>query len=189
MIPRFNYTKQENSETKNKNNSLLKRITVTIALSGVMAALVAIATFIIQIPIPATGGYLNFGDIMIFVTSLTFGPIIGGLAGGIGSFISDVAGGYAATFAPFTLVIKGAEGLISGLVSNRKAKWRDILGVIGGGTVMVSGYFFSEFYPIHLGWAAALEVPGNILQIAVGGAIGIPIALVLRRRLPKTWRM
>jgi uncharacterized membrane protein len=177
----------ENAETQNKN-SLLKRITVTLALSGVMAALVAIATFLIQIPVPATGGYLNFGDIMIFVTSLTFGPIIGGLAGGIGSFISDVAGGYAATFAPFTLVIKGAEGLIAGLISNRKAKWGDILGVAVGGAIMVLGYFLAEFYPLQIGWAASLEIPGNILQIVVGGVVGIPIALVLRRRLPEAWK-
>jgi uncharacterized membrane protein len=167
---------------------MLKRITITLALSGVMAALVAIATFLIQIPVPTTGGYLNFGDIMIFVTSLTFGPIVGGLAGGIGSFLSDVAGGYALTFAPFTLIIKGAEGLIAGLISNRKTKWRDILGVAIGGAVMVLGYFLAEFYPLHLGWAAMAEVPGNILQIVVSAAIGVPIALILRRRLPEAWR-
>ena len=172
-----------------ENPTLQKRITVILALSGVMAALVAIATFIIQIPVAATGGYLNFGDIMIFVTSLTFGPIISGLAGGIGSFISDVAGGYAATYAPFTLVIKGVEGLIAGAISNRKKAWRDVVAVAFAGAEMVTGYFLAEFYPLHLGWAAALEVPGNILQIVVGAIIGIPIALILRRRLPQTWRM
>ena len=172
-----------------ENPTLQKRITVILALSGVMAALVAIATFIIQIPVAATGGYLNFGDIMIFVTALTFGPAVGGLAGGIGSFISDVAGGYAATYAPFTLVIKGVEGLIAGAISNRKKAWRDVVAVAFAGAEMVTGYFLAEFYPLHLGWAAALEVPGNILQIVVGAIIGIPIALILRRRLPQTWRM
>jgi uncharacterized membrane protein len=172
-----------------ENPTLQKRITVILALSGVMAALVAVATFIIQIPVAATGGYLNFGDIMIFVTALTFGPAVGGLAGGIGSFISDVAGGYAATYAPFTLVIKGVEGVIAGAISNRKQAWRDVVAVAFAGVEMVTGYFLAEFYPLHLGWAAALEVPGNILQIVVGAIIGIPIALILRRRLPLTWRI
>jgi uncharacterized membrane protein len=153
-----------------------------------MAALVAVATFIIQIPIAATGGYLNFGDIIIFVAALTFGPIVGGLAGGIGSFISDAAGGYAATFAPFTLIIKGLEGVIAGVISNRKRTWRDIAGVALGGAEMVAGYLLAEYYPLNLGSAALFEIPGNVLQIVVGGAIGIPIALILRKRLPKTWQ-
>ena len=52
---------------------------------------------------------------------------------------------------------------------------------------MVSGYFFAEFFGLSLGWAAATEVPFNILQIAVGGAIGVPIAIVILKRLPEAW--
>lgn len=167
--------------------TLLTKVTVVIALSAVMAALVTVATFIIQIYVPATGGYINFGDIMIFVSALTFGPVVGGIAGGFGSSLSDVLSGYAFTFAPFTLIIKGFEGTIAGLISNRRNVWRDIIAVILAGVEMVSGYFLAEFYPLHIGWAALTEVPGNISQIAVGGAIGIPVALILRRRLPKTW--
>ncbi len=162
-------------------------ITKVFALAAVMAALVAVATFIIQIPIPATGGYLNFGDIMIFISALTFGPTVGGFAGGVGSFISDVAGGFA-TFAPFTLVIKGIEGLIAGAISNRKKAWRDIIAVVFAGIEMVTGYFLVEFFALSEGWAALGEVPGNILQIVAGALIGIPIALVLRKRLPKSWK-
>ena len=58
-------------------------ITLIVAQAGIMAALVAVATFLVQIPIPATKGYLNFGDIVIFVSALTFGPIVGGFAGGV----------------------------------------------------------------------------------------------------------
>ena len=98
-----------------------KTVTLLVAQAGIMAALVAVATFLVQIPIPATKGYLNFGDIMIFITALTFGPIVGGFAGGVGSAISDVASGYA-YFSPFTLIIKGAEGIIAGLISNRLSR-------------------------------------------------------------------
>jgi uncharacterized membrane protein len=163
-----------------------KRVTITVAQAGVMAALVAVATFFPQIPIPATRGYLNFGDIMIFISALTFGPIVGGFAGGVGSAISDVASGYA-YFAPFTLVIKGAEGLIAGLISNKLSKKRDILAAVIAGIEMVSGYFLAEFFGLSEGWTALVEVPANIVQIAVGGFIGISVALVLRKRLPKAW--
>jgi uncharacterized membrane protein len=161
--------------------------TLIVAQAGVMAALVAVATFFPQIPIPATKGYLNFGDIMIFITALTFGPIVGGFAGGVGSAISDVAGGYA-YFAPFTLIIKGAEGLIAGLISNRLSRKRDVIAVVIAGAEMVSGYFLAEFFGLSEGWAALSEVPFNILQIAAGGIVGIPIAIILRKRLPEAWR-
>ena len=152
-----------------------------------MAALVAVATYAVQIPIPATKGYLNFGDIMIFVSAIAFGPVVGGFAGGVGSALSDVAGGFASTYAPFTLVVKGAEGIIAGLISNGVSKKRDVLAVVIAGAEMVAGYFFAEFYGLSLGWTAAAEVPFNILQIVAGGAIGVPIAIVLIRRLPESW--
>jgi uncharacterized membrane protein len=164
-----------------------KWLTITqIVLSGVMAALVAVATALVQIPIPATRGVLNFGDIMIFVSALTFGPIVGGFAGGVGSSISDVFTGYA-YFAPFTLVIKGAEGLIAGLISNRLSKKRDTLAIVIAGAEMIIGYFLAEFFGLSEGWAALLEVPANVVQIVVGGVFGIMIAVLLRKRLPKTW--
>ena len=163
------------------------KITLTVAQAGIMAALVAVATFAVQVPIPATKGYLNFGDIMIFVSALVFGPVVGGFAGGVGSALSDVAGGYASTYAPFTLIIKGAEGIIAGLIAKKGSKKRNILAVTIAGVEMVSGYFLAEFFGLSLGWAAATEVPFNILQIAAGGAIGIPISIVILRRLPEAW--
>jgi uncharacterized membrane protein len=152
-----------------------------------MAALVAVATFFVQIPIPATKGYLNFGDIMIFVSALMFGPIIGGFAGSVGSAISDIAGGYA-YFSPFTFIIKGAEGIIAGLISGGKTNIkRSIAAVAIAGAEMVIGYFLAEFFGLSQGWAALGETPFNILQIVVGGAVGIPIVILLRKRLPKSW--
>src|SRR3989304_7853771 len=152
-------------------------VLIRVALSGVMAALVAVATFFVQIPNPATRGYINFGDIMIFVSALTFGPIVGGLAGSIGSSIADIASGYG-YFAPFTFVIKGAEGAIAGLISNRVSVRRDVLAAFFAGSEMIIGYFFAEFFPLQFGWGAIGEVPFNILQIAVGAGIGIPVSLV-----------
>jgi uncharacterized membrane protein len=164
-----------------------ERLPLTIAQAAVMAALTAVLTAFPQIYIPATRGYLNFGDIMIFASAFTFGPIVGGFAGGVGSAISDLATGFA-YFSPFTLIIKGAEGLIAGLISNKVNAKRDVLAVLIAGVEMISGYFLAEFFALSEGWAALFEVPANILQITVGGILGIIIALILRRRLPESWR-
>lgn len=159
-------------------------VLIQAALSGVMAALVAIATFIVQIPNPATRGYINFGDIMIFISALSFGPIVGGFAGSVGSSIADIASGYG-YFAPFTFVIKGIEGALAGFISNRTSVPRDVLAVVVAGAEMITGYFLVEFLPLQLGWAALTEVPGNISQILVGGFIGVPLAVIIRKRLPE----
>src|SRR5689334_14586653 len=94
---------------------------VTITITAVFTALVFLSTYLFQIPIPATQGYFNLGDIMIFITALTFGPAVGGFAGGIGSALSDALGGFG-TFAPFTLIIKGLEGIVAGLLSRRSVQ-------------------------------------------------------------------
>jgi uncharacterized membrane protein len=51
---------------------------------------------------------------------------------------------------------------------------------------MIIGYFLVELLVFQWGWAGALaEVPGNVTQIVIGGVVGIPIAYVVRRRLPE----
>jgi len=151
---------------------------------AVMSALVAVGTLIVQIP-NTMGGYFNIGDVMIFVASLTFGPIVGGFAGGVGSAIADIIG--FPGFALPTLIIKGFEGLISGFLTNQKMVYRDILAVVVAGFEMVTGYFLVEVYLWGLGGALAEVIP-NIAQVAIGGIVGVPIALVLRRRLPDVLR-
>lgn len=157
---------------------------IQISLWAVMAALVCVATLLIRIPNPM-GGYFNVGDVMVFVSALTFGPVVGGVAGGIGSSLADIIG--FPVFAIPTLLIKGAEGFLAGFITNKKSVFRDIFAVIVAGVEMIIGYFIVEIYLWGLE-AALLEIPGNIGQIAIGGLVGIPIAVVLRKRLPQIIR-
>ena len=158
-----------------------QKAVIQLSLMAVMSALVTAGTLIVRIPNPM-GGYFNLGDVMIFVAALTFNPLIGGVAGGLGSAIADIIG--FPLFAIPTLVIKGLEGLLASLITNKKNVYRDILAVVVAGAEMVIGYFLVELYLWGIGGALA-EVPANIAQIAIGGLVGIPIALVLRRRLPE----
>lgn len=157
----------------------LKGTLVQISLYAIMAALVCIGTLLVRIPNPM-GGYFNFGDVLVFISALTFGPAVGGVAGGIGSALADIIG--FPVFALPTLCIKGLEGVLAGFITNRKTISRDILAVALAGTEMIVGYFLVEIYLWGIG-SALLEIPGNIAQIVIGGLVGIPIAIVLRRRL------
>lgn len=86
-----------------------------VSSAAVSTALVFVATSSISVYIPATRGYFNLGDSMIFLTALLFGPTVGCIAGGLGSMLSDIFLGYT-IYAPATLVVKGFEGLITGFL-------------------------------------------------------------------------
>ena len=158
-----------------------QKAVIQLSLMAIMSALVTVGTLIIRIPNPM-GGYFNVGDVMIFVAALTFNPLVGGVAGGLGSAIADIIG--FPLFAIPTLVIKGLEGLLASRVANKKSVLRDVIAVVVAGTEMVIGYFLVEVYLWGIA-TAVLEVPANIAQIAIGGLVGIPVALILRRRLPE----
>src|SRR5438105_1053846 len=121
--------------------------TKKIVLTGLMIALVCLATIAIQIPVPGTNGYVNIGDTIIFMTSILFGPIPGMIAGGIGSAFADILSGYT-HWALFTLIIKGIEGYVVGFIITKlkTSNLNIILSTLLGSIVMVFGYFVFGAY-------------------------------------------
>ena len=64
-----------------------------LVLSALMAALVYVATSIIQIPSPVNG-YVNLGDCFVLLSGWLLGPWYGAAAAGIGSMLVDLLSGY-----------------------------------------------------------------------------------------------
>jgi len=167
-----------------RNPSASKRSrSIMAALYALTTAAVMTLTLVIQIPVPATGGYLNFGDIAIFLFALLFGSRVGAFAGGFGSALADLAGGYG-VFAPFTLFIKGAEGFLAGYLAVKRSVRRDLLAWAAGATAMVLGYFIVETLFFGGVPAALVEVPSNLLQVFSGAIVSIPLAQALRKTIP-----
>jgi uncharacterized membrane protein len=176
--------KKDSFKSKNFIGYLLPSNVLSISIIGIFAALVCVLTLIIRIPVPVTTGYINIGDFGVMLSGLYFGPIIGGLTGGIGSAIADIIG--YPQFAIPTLIIKGFEGFIVGLISNPKKKvlkidYRDVIAVIIGGSIMVVGYFLVEL-PIYGLGDALFELPGNLFQFGFG-VIGSLILVVATRKI------
>ena len=146
-------------------------------------AVVAVVTLIVRIPIPATQGYINLGDAAIIACALLWGPRSGGVAGGVGSALADLLGGYA-HWAPFTLVIKGIEGLLVGLLGRgNPSAFRSISAATLGGIVMVAGYFATEtgLY----GWQPALLAAwANGFQALASVIVGTGATYLLKRGKP-----
>jgi len=184
---------QPSQGTGKKTNYESRRNPVlTTTLTALSSALVLVVTYFASVTLTPQGQVFDAGDIMIFITAFTFGPVVGGLAGGFGSGLSDFFHGYV-YFAPFTAIIKGSEGLIAGYISQRSLRGREVkLGWLAGSVVMVAGYFAAEYYFIGLVFGGAalegvfpyLDLPFNIVQVLAGGLIGIPISKSLKKALP-----
>ncbi len=162
-----------------------------ISLLALMSALVVVATIVIRLPIPATGGYLNLGDTIIFITAVLLGPLSGLIAGAVGSSLADILGGFF-QFAPWTLVIKGIEGLVAGyLVSILKADpktWRGIVicfvSFAAAAAWMTAGYFGAEYVIFGLDWAPPLaELPFNLVQGGISTVSAVILTPILVRAL------
>ena len=150
-------------------------------ITALLTALTMVSTYAIRVPTP-TGGYVNLGDTAVLLSAFLLGPLHGMVAGGVGSAVADLWGGYVA-WAPATLVIKGAMGLVTGLVyrwaGHRKAE-RLIAGLCAE-TIMVGGYFFFEAALLGQGSGAAAGIPANLVQAAFGIAAAIALTGALRR--------
>ena len=145
-----------------------------LVLSALMAALVYVATSIIQIPSPVNGFVLLSGWLL--------GPWYGAAAAGIGSMLVDLLSGYG-HYVPGTLIIKGLDALAAALIFRALGRGKTAMLVSGivGETIMVLGYFAYASMILGKGLAAAASIPGNIVQGIAGIAIGLALAVLLQK--------
>ena len=153
-------------------------------LTAVFAAMVFVGTVVVQISIPATGGYVNIGDVFIILAAFTLGSVYGGIAGAVGAGLVDLM--FYPTYAPATIVIKFIMGVVAAIFvtskSTGKVKMAGVaLGAFCSEIIMIVGYLLYEIAIMGAG-AALAGITGNIIQ----GGVSIVIALVLVSILDKT---
>jgi uncharacterized membrane protein len=141
------------------------------------------------VPIPATSGYFNLGETLIYIAALLLGPLVGATAGA-GATIADIL--VAAQFAPGTFTIKAIEGFLVGFLNKKlNKKTRSItlsatVAIVIGGFEMVLGYFLYEQLVLGYPFALALvEVPFNIVQMLIGLLVAIPVMHAVLRVFPQ----
>ena len=140
-----------------KSTVTLKKL----VMAALFAALACVATMSIKIPTPGTSGYIHPGDAIVILAGVVLGPAWGFLAGGIGSAMADLLGGYF-VYVPITFVIKGLVSLCSALLyrkvgKNSKSRYT---AVILGGVADIIIY----------GAGAFASVPAHLVQ-GIGGLI------------------
>ncbi|MHA1136759.1 MAG: ECF transporter S component [Candidatus Thorarchaeota archaeon] len=164
-----------------------KNSAINIALLGIMTALVTIMTIVIQIPYPGTSGYFNFGDTMVMLGGLLLGPVGGFIAGGVGSALADVATGYT-FYAPITLIVKGLEGMAVGYLSSKilertRLSVRDVIAVVVGSIIMLTGYFIAQVILFDIVVAIGELVTINLAQVVIGASVTLLVGPTIRSYL------
>ena len=161
----------------------LQKLTMT----ALFIALTCVATSIIKIPTVATGGYIHPGDAFVILSGILLGPLYGALAGGIGSALADLFGGYM-VYVPITFLVKACIGAGVGLIYHRLAAKLSpiakciLCGIFATITVALGYLFFESFL---YGAAALASVPANLIQGVSGLIIStllLPFMLKLQHR-------
>ncbi len=158
-----------------------------VALTAIMTAIVLVLTYLIRVPTPAKG-YAHLGDTGVFFSAFALGPWVGAAAGGLGTALADIVGGYP-QWAVFSLLIHGFQGWIAGWLVRRVAGLAGlILAAVVGGVIVVAGYFLAGIILSGTG-AAVGEIVPNILQVSIGAVLAIPLFIAVRQAYPPITRL
>lgn len=160
----------------------------TVAYILLMTVLVVGSSFF-HFTIPYTNFNYNFGDVFLVIAALTFGPIVGGIAGGLGYAISDIFSGWY-QFWFYNLIIKGVQGASIGYIATRnsvKSNKGKIFALMVGSVISFIGYYilYTLLYGTSWSYNLLLEyfVPSHIIQLFIAGVIGIPSSIFIDQRL------
>jgi uncharacterized membrane protein len=156
------------------------------ALIATLTGLAAFGTVLIRVPVPATTGYFNIGDVFVVWAGLWLGPTGGLIVGALGPTMADAIG--FPQFILATTVTKGLEGLLVGLIAYRSDNLaRKIVAASVGSSIIVFGYLAFEgyIYPklgAHIPFfaitdlgAAVVEIVPNTVQAVIGASVGVAL--------------
>ena len=165
---------------QNKPETHKSMSTTRLALCGMMAALIFVATYFVKLPMAMTNGYVHLGDgfILLAASLLGWAAIP---AAALGSMLADLLGGYIPYLLP-TFIIKAAVAAVAVLALKNKHEWLRVLGFVIAEAVMVGGYFVVEWLLLGYGLAAASAgILGNVMQGLSGVVIGLLFIPLLKR--------
>ncbi|MBQ7800771.1 MAG: ECF transporter S component [Oscillospiraceae bacterium] len=178
-----------------------KLTTRKIVFVGLMAALTCVGSWA-RIPVPLDIGgtsYFHLGNIFCALSGILLGPWLGGLAAGLGSAIFDMF--YPAFISEcwLTFLMKGAYGLIAGLVIRAGSKkWgyvKAILGSAAGAMTYAVLYLAKSYikgiivsgYTASAAWLAVIgKLPATIFNAVVAIIFAPILAVAIDKALKKS---
>ncbi len=134
-----------------------------LTMTGLLAALITIMTaYVCHIPIGMNGGYLHFGDSLIYMTAVLLPRPYALVAAAIGGGMADIL--TAPIWAPATVIIKMLIALPFSNKSTKILTKRNVIAAIVAYFISGIGYFIAE-YILFGTWAVFfVSMSGSLIQ-------------------------
>lgn len=152
-----------------KNNKFIKREGETLSkvryltMTGLMAALITIMTaYICHIPTGTNGGYIHFGDSLIYLAAVLLPRPYALAAAAIGGGMADIL--TAPMWAPATIIIKMLIVIPFSKKTTKIVTSRNVIAAVLAYFISGLGYFLAE-YILFGNWAVLLvSMSGSLIQ-------------------------
>lgn len=154
--------------------------TKNLTKTAIFMALTTITTMVVNIPIPATGGYVNLSDATVLLGALLLPFPYNLISGGLGPMLADLILGYS-VYAPATLVIKAVEAYLAYLLF-KKFSTKPFIAFFIACLSMPLGYFIYETFLYNANTALGAVIP-NIIQGLVGALVASLIYIPIKKNV------
>ncbi len=163
--------------TKTTQTTRLKNLVLT----GLMAAMITIMTaYVAHVPVGINGGYIHFGDSLIYISAALLPAPYAMAAAAIGGGLADLL--TAPMWAPATIIIKM---LITIPFTSRAAKivtWRNIFATVIAYLISGTGYFFAEYLLFgNVSSAFLASMSGSLIQSGGSAVFFVIFGIALDR--------
>lgn len=172
-----------------------------IVLTALLAALTYVSSSMrITIPLDI-GGTTSFhlGNVLCTLSGLLLGPWLGGLAAGLGSMLYDMLNPLYLATCWMTFLMKGACGLVSGLVvrlfSRNWGYWKAVFATAAGAitygllylakTYFCSGLLLKGLEPEAALLTVVAKLPATIINAVAAVVIAPVLAVAIQKALKK----
>lgn len=154
--------------------------TKIIVTTGIFAAMIAVMTsYICHIPYGANGGYIHFGDTLIYLAAVFLPKPYAFAAAAIGGGLADLL--TAPMWMPATVIIKMLIVLPFSEKNNKILGARNMMAPVISGVISAAGYYVAEAILFGSFAAPLASIAGSLIQSGGSAVLFYAAAVILER--------
>mgnify|MGYP005769360469 CR=1 FL=1 len=154
--------------------------TKIIVTTGIFAAMIAVMTsYICHIPYGANGGYIHFGDTLIYLAAVFLPKPYAFAAAAIGGGLADLL--TAPMWMPATVIIKMLIVLPFSEKNNKILGARNMMAPVISGVISAAGYYVAEAILFGSFAAPLASIAGSLIQSGGSAMLFYAAAVILER--------
>ncbi len=155
----------------------MKNTTKNLVLAALFAALTFVLTaYFFHVPVGVNGGYIHFGDSMIYLAASILPLPYAMAAGAIGAGLSDLMSGGAMWVVP-TVIIKALMAAMFSAKQDKVLGKRNALALIPAALICLVGYYLAESIIMGNFLVGLPSAPLTLIQSAGSSALYVLLAL------------